>query len=176
MNNETKILFPVEVLTLNGEAVEVSELKWPDAVAWLGQLGQGLAKYVGSTGRLGIDLGELTALVMDSAELSESLVLKSTGKPKEWLASISCGQFLAVLDTALKLNLSDDLLDRAKKIGARLAKLAPQARLTVAPISPDSTTSSSGKAGAVGISTDAPSDSSTCSPGEPTSGCEKSTA
>jgi hypothetical protein len=117
------ILNPVVELTVRNEKLLVRELPWPDALQFLQLLSGHAGKMIGEDGRMKIDFGRLSALVTSSQEVSEFLMLKSTGRDQAWLAQLSFRECLDVLDAALSINLSPEMFNAGKKIEGRLRSL-----------------------------------------------------
>lgn len=128
------ILFPDREVAVGGnKSIKVRELAWPDARAFLAELGGFLAKLVNEKGEIRIDVGIITEIITASDELVASLILKTTGLNKTELDKLPIGAVLELLDAALELNLSDDLLAKGKKIAGRFQKFADNARRTAPP-------------------------------------------
>ncbi len=124
-NNDAVILFPNRELKIGNETVTVSELKWADALGFLKQLSGHMAAFVTADGKLKIDVAELGKVVASSEDLAVSLIAKATGHDADWVNNLPLSVVLDLVDVALELNLSDDLLAKAKKIGGRFKAAAP---------------------------------------------------
>ena len=59
-------------------------------------------------------------LVVGSAELTELLLTRATGRDREWLDQRSVAEVFDLLDAALALNLSEDLIARGKRLAERV--------------------------------------------------------
>jgi hypothetical protein len=125
MDNDIAILNPVTELTVAGQLVTVRELRWAEALEFLQKLGAhaGQAITIGADGRIetALTAERLTGIVTGAGELCDYLVVKSTGRDAGWFHALSASDALAVLDAALALNLSDEIIGRAKKLLARFA-------------------------------------------------------
>lgn len=144
-------LRPEITVTLRAGAVVVFDLPWQDALEFLKKL-SGYANQLlaaGNGGTVSIDtlLPRLVELIGNADELSTFLILKSTGKDEAWLkgtlkdgggreGGLSTLEFLTVLDAALQVNLSDELLALGKKVAGRLARVMPAKVQTSASPSP----------------------------------------
>jgi hypothetical protein len=103
--------------------VQVRELAWPEAIQFLQLLSGHAGKMIGEDGKLKVDFSKISALVTSSQEVSEFLMLKSTGRDQAWLAQLSFRECLDVLDAALSINLSPEMFNAGKKIEGRLRSL-----------------------------------------------------
>lgn len=136
--NDLEILNPITELKLGTETVAIRELSWPDAMVFLSKLAKQAGQFTTTDGRLEVTPEKLAEIVTSAQDLSEWLVLKSTGKDAEWLQQRSFSEGLDLLEAALSMNLRPDFFDKLKRIGSRFMGVlkAPQPALT----------SSSGKA------------------------------
>lgn len=114
------ILNPVSTVKVAGETVEVRELKWPDAVGFLQTTAKHVGKLLTPSGQLNIDPAQLPAVIAETGELAEFLILKATGKDVAWLNGLRATEALEVLDAALEQNLHPALFERGKAVAARL--------------------------------------------------------
>jgi hypothetical protein len=128
MATDAAILHPEKTLMVRrgSESIEVtvSELAWPDAIAFLGKLGSHLGKLINEKGEVRVDLGLITELIAGSTELANELIAKSTDEDADMLKDMRASDALAILDAALELNLSDELIERGKTIAGRFKKFA----------------------------------------------------
>lgn len=102
--------------------VEVDEMPWPAAQAFLVSLGDSLqiGTFVGvdkNTGRPWYNFDKLPDLIKGSETLSNFLIEKSTGKDAEFFATVRASEALSVLEAALEMNLSEDMVGKFKGIG-----------------------------------------------------------
>ncbi|HXG46254.1 MAG TPA: hypothetical protein VNO52_01420 [Methylomirabilota bacterium] len=121
MNNS--LLNPTRTIAVNGQEVEIRELRAIDALAFAKLLAEQLSRIAGAGQQLVIDLGKLVELVAASEQLSNFLVLKSTGRPAAWLAEITLADYLDVLEAAIELNLREDLQKKFVALGGRVARI-----------------------------------------------------
>jgi hypothetical protein len=133
MSNEAQILFPQKELKIGGQTVIVRELAWPHATEFLSSLGKHVGELYDSAGKVKFGLSEIGDVIKNSAELSTYLLEKSTGRP---VGDFSLGAGLEVLDTALELNLSEEIMAKGKKLAGRfqgvIGGLNPTARRSAA--------------------------------------------
>jgi hypothetical protein len=120
---ETKVLNPVLDVKLHDGTVVVKELTWPALWALLDKLSEHAGKFITEDGKLVITGEKITGIVMGSQDLSTRLILGTTGKDQEWLNARSLSEVMELLEASLEANLSESILNRAKKIGSRLAGL-----------------------------------------------------
>ena len=140
------ILNPETTVALSCGTVTVRELRRKDATLFLVKLGAAASAYItkdaDGTIRLNLDLSKLTELITQSDELANFLAARSSGLTYEQIGELSMSEFLTLLNAALELNLSDDLLAIAKKTAGLLAKAVPGTRTQTGP---QASTSSSPK-------------------------------
>lgn len=124
MSDET-ILFPDRGVKLStGETITVRELSWHEALAFL----RLLAEKLGTVGQAAdLSLTAFGDLVVSAADLSQWLAEKAAGLTADKFGALPARDALAVLDAALAVNLNEELLGRAKKIGARFTGLGGSA-------------------------------------------------
>lgn len=136
MNDTLEILQASRSLKLRGETITVRELSWMELKNLLAALAGQAEKFLDKESNLKFDAEKVIALVRDSQELSERVVRAATGLDQAWIDQLTCGEFMAVLDQALELNLLV-LSDSAKKIGGRLRSVfGSQAAVPMTPTSP----------------------------------------
>lgn len=124
MTTETEILNPKKELTIAGETITVRELSWMDALDFIKQLAGYLGSLVDAAGNFRINIGTIADLVVTTNELALKLIAKTTGKDAAWIEALSLGDMLELIDIALALNLSDEILAKGKKIAGRFQKFA----------------------------------------------------
>jgi len=124
------ILNPLKEIEAQGAKVEVREMRAIDAMAFFKKAAEKVGRFIhfapqqGGGMRVELDLADkLKDAVMDSGELAEILVLKSTGKDADWLAKLSISEFLDALDAALEVNLNPEVLKKAVGVMNRLTGL-----------------------------------------------------
>jgi hypothetical protein len=120
---EHKILNPQLDVKLHDGEVAVRELTWPVLWQFLDKLSAHAGKLVGEDGKFIINAERIAGVVASSQDLSQRLILGTTGKDEEWLNKRPLGEVIQLLEASLEVNLSDSIIDRAKKIGSRLAGL-----------------------------------------------------
>jgi hypothetical protein len=123
MSNKLDVLNPVVELSIGGEKIEVRELAWPEALKFLSMISEHAGQLITGEGKFVVDFTKLTRLVSSTEELSEFLMLKTTGRDEAWLATLSMRNALEVLDAALSVNLSAEMFASGKKIEGRLRSL-----------------------------------------------------
>ena len=142
--NETKILMPEKEIRISGSdaPLTVGALSWKDGLAFVAKISQTIlqqASFIATLGENG--LASLTAekigeVVAGSAELCEWLLTRtvfgktasaqpSTLNPST-LQAMPVVDVLRLLDAALEVNLSEEVLGLGKSVGGRLAALMPK--------------------------------------------------
>lgn len=114
------VLNSVKAVKVQGEDVEVRELRALDMLAFFKLVAAQAGKFFNAKGDVVFNLEKLSDLITGSEELVQFLVLKSTGRDAEWLGKVSPGELLDLLDAAIELNLTEDLLKKAGRLGDRL--------------------------------------------------------
>ncbi len=128
------VLNPVKTVKVQGADVEVRELRALDLLAFFKLVGEHAKKFLNDKGDVVFNIEKLIEVVNSSEELVEFLILKSTGCDAEWFRTISPGELLDLLDAAIELNLSEDLLKKAARLGDRLkAIFGPKTSRTDSP-------------------------------------------
>lgn len=155
-SSDTEILFPNKEIKLNkNESLTVKELEWNEGLEFVRELSKQMsivtelanAVMASKDGKtFSVQPGTIASLITGSADLAGSLVRKATGLDDEGMKKLSMSKGLEVLDLALELNLTNELLEKGKKIAGRLQSFAAGGP---ARTPEKSTTSSSGK-GTVG--------------------------
>ncbi len=109
------ILNPTTPVVVNGTTVEVRELRAVDGLQFI----QKLSAYFGSFKKIdseGTAVAEVASLTIGATDLSEFLVLRSTGKQNAWLEEISFSDFFDVLSVAIQLNITEGLIKKARGV------------------------------------------------------------
>jgi hypothetical protein len=120
MLDSLNILHPVKTVAAGGELVEVRELRWPDALAFLQALARQAGQFITPDGRLEFTAETLPRAVRESGALIDCLLTKATGREAAWLQNLAPVDVLALLDAALELNASPELIARGKTLAGRL--------------------------------------------------------
>jgi hypothetical protein len=124
MSNVIEIIKASRTVRLGSDEVIIRELNWMELrdlvdkmVAEIDKMKQA-AKDGGPalTPQLALDM------VRNSQELSEYVVLHTTGRDETWMQSLSLSEFMGTLDQALDLNLAV-LMGSVKKIRGRLQEV-----------------------------------------------------
>jgi len=116
----TDILYPVIEVRIGSDRITVRELAWREALAFLQQLAAAITATLGTDGTFTLTPQSVQTIVAGSAELTEALLCKSCDRDAAWLARQRTTDILALLDAAIELNLSPEIIDRGKKIAGRV--------------------------------------------------------
>jgi hypothetical protein len=114
-----EILDPVKT---DGLKWPVKEMNWRDGMAFLGLIGKH-ASEIGiesSGGKVALDFAKLPALIGNVKELGDFLLTKSTGREQAEIDALSFKEAVALMDAAVELNLSEELLQRGKSVAGRV--------------------------------------------------------
>jgi hypothetical protein len=125
-NSSIPVLDPIrEIVIRNSENLEVKvnvrELTWPKALKFCLMLAEKSAQFA-KDGRFDFKPENFPALISNASELSDFLICESTGWDKATLESVPVSSAFAVLDAALAINLSPEVLGSAKKAAGRFAQ------------------------------------------------------
>jgi hypothetical protein len=125
-NHSVPVLDPVrEIIIRDSENLEVKinvrELTWPKALKFCLMLADKAAQFA-KEGRFDFKPENFPALIANASELSDFLILESTGRDHAWLEALPVSSAFAVLDAALAINLSPEVLGSAKKAAGRFAQ------------------------------------------------------
>jgi hypothetical protein len=121
-----KILHPVIPVATGPEGkdiVEVREMRWPDALAFLQALGKEVGQVMTTTGNISFTPDKLPDIIGQSGALIEHLICKATGRDAAWLNTLTTGEMLDLLDAAVELNVSPELFARGKAVADRVKKV-----------------------------------------------------
>ena len=140
---ESKILFPNKEVNIGDQTVKVRELKWSDTLEFLKQLGGYIGKLMNEKGEVAVTPDLIVEMVTSTDELTTSLLRRCTDLEVEAIAQLPMTAALDLVDAALELNLSDDLIAKGKNIAGRFQKFAGVAPRMAMPASARPTISSS---------------------------------
>lgn len=115
-----EILNPVRSVKLAAGELQVRELNWRDALEFMAKLSKHAGALFDEKGSVTLDLEKLGSLVMGTKEVADHLLMKATGREQEWVDGLSLSEALVVIDAALELNLSPELIARGKKVAGRV--------------------------------------------------------
>jgi hypothetical protein len=114
------ILNPQVKLELSVGDVVVTEMKWAAALAFIKKLAGHIGQLAKADGSFGIEFERLPELVVNTQELAQELIAQSTGHDADWINGLGTTDFLRVLDKALEVNLSQEVIGLGKSVGGRL--------------------------------------------------------
>jgi hypothetical protein len=121
-NHEAPPVFdPVRELTINGEKITIRELPWPQALKFTKMLVESSREFA-KEGKFEFTMESLPALVINAGQLSTFMILQATGRDEKWLEQIPFSSACEILDAALAINLSPEVLGKAKKAAGRFAQ------------------------------------------------------
>ncbi len=134
MSNTTlEILRGTRTIKCGGTTLDIRELSWLDLKEFLAKLAEQTARFTDDKGNLAFTLDKIVSAIKDSQDLSEYLLQRTMSLDQDMLAALSVGEFLALVDASLDLNLSV-ITTQLKKIGGRLKGLVgAQAALPMTP-------------------------------------------
>jgi hypothetical protein len=133
--------------------ITVQEMTWLDMLAFLKLLSQHAKCLIDDVGRLSLDINKIVEIITGAQELSNFLIAKSSTIQPEQLHGLSFVDGLALLDAALELNLTEEVMTRAKKTVGRFGALLG---LKPARISTPSSSAATSSSGAATVSTPSP--------------------
>ena len=125
MSAELELLDPVRIVDIGIENVEVRELLWVDALAFLEKLASSIglvvaAQGIEADGTFRLNADRLREAVLSSGELAGTLLSKATGLPQDRLQHLSASQALALLEAAVQVNFREELLGKCRAVGQSL--------------------------------------------------------
>ena len=116
-----EILNPVKEIAVAGATWQVKEMNWRDGMQFLGMISKHASEVVsGEGGKVTVDFAKLPALVASMEELANFLLTRSTGRELAEVNALRFSDSLALIDAAIELNLSQELLERGKQIAGRV--------------------------------------------------------
>jgi len=177
------LLIKTRSLTIGGIEITIRDLPWPAMKEFLDLISRHVKALIGEAVRTASSspdprsqtpdprfigaavMEQLPALITDTTELAEYLVLKCTGRDAAWLQQVGSTEFMALLEASLDVVFSDEFLKLGKGAGGRVAEMFNLKALTA--LSPNPLTSSSPRAGAGRTPMDLPLPSSASSATSP---------
>ncbi|MCA1996448.1 MAG: hypothetical protein LDL56_04370 [Armatimonadetes bacterium] len=120
---ELDILHPTREVPLAGGSVTVHELGWRDALRFTEKLGVLLGEFTAPDGRLVITVDKLVQTLTRSGDLAADLIAKSTGLAPGQVDALRPVDALALLEAAIEINLHEDLLGKARRVGQALGRV-----------------------------------------------------
>jgi hypothetical protein len=120
MENDLNILHPVREVPVTGRGqVEVREMRWKPALAYVQKLSGVLGEFI-EGGRLVVTPEKLTGVLVKSADLAGELIVRSTNLSPTDVDDLYPSEALALLQAAIEVNLHEDLLGKARGVGRAL--------------------------------------------------------
>lgn len=108
-------------ITVGGEKITVREITWLDTLTLMKKIGAHAQSLV-KDGAVKFETDKIAELLAGTQELAEFLITKSTNLDADWLNKLSFPDGLEVLDAALEINLSPEIVGKAKNVGGRLGQ------------------------------------------------------
>ena len=120
MDTDLPILHPVREVPVTGRGqVEVRELRWKPALAYVQKLSGALGEFI-EGGRLVVTPEKVTGVLVKSADLAGELITRSTNLSPTEVDDLYPSEALALLQAAIEVNLHEDLLGKARGVGQAL--------------------------------------------------------
>jgi hypothetical protein len=133
-NHTLPVMSRKKEISVNGLKITVSEMAWHATFELLRKINTKAGSFV-KDGKFNFNLEKLADLLTTTEELSTFLIVNSTGQTEEWLKQLSFGDGLEVLDTALEINLSPEIMAKTKKVAGRFTEtLGTKAAKVLTPI------------------------------------------
>jgi len=121
--SETEILLGFRDVRIGDQSVRVRELPWPEALQFFERLADKALSLADPKGRIELlDPATLRQAVSHSAELIAWLLSHTADMPPERLKRLPPRSLMLLLDAALALNLSDEVISLGKRLAARLTQ------------------------------------------------------
>lgn len=118
------VLNPVRSVTIRGTIVEVSELKWKDYTKAIKELSASLLKLVGADSRtINIDRDLIVDVITEQEHLLTWVLIKTTGKPQEWIDDLTGKEALSLVQVVVDLNLSPEVISGGKALAGQMGKV-----------------------------------------------------
>ena len=143
-NKPAPLLRPERKIPTSIGDVTVHEMSWHDALEFLQLLSNHAKEFMNEEGRLAFSLPKIQQLVAGARELSDHLIDCSTDEQFS-TENLPLTDGLLLLDAAIEVNLSQEVMALAKKTAGRFALAAgvrPAAQRTPNPPGPESSTPS----------------------------------
>lgn len=127
MANDSEILFPAREVRVGNGTVKVNELAWPDARAFLRELGGYIGRFTNEQGEVRIDVGLITELIGATESLSTMIIAKTTGMSEEQMNALKLSKAMEIIEQAVDLN-TLIIVERGKKMAGGLTRFADARR------------------------------------------------
>jgi len=118
--SKISVLNPVKTVSVQGVDVEVREMRHLDMIGFLKLIHKHVNELADEKGAIRFSVDRLTEIITGAEELSLFLLSKSTGKDTAWVAQLSFSDALILMDTALELSFSEDVIKNARQLGGRV--------------------------------------------------------
>lgn len=107
-------------IRVGDQSLTVREMRWPDAIQFFSKLSKMVGSMVEQSpeGRLTFDMAKLPDAIMESSEIGEFLIAKTTELTVEQIQQLPARCALDVLSAAIEINLNQEVLGKFKRIGA----------------------------------------------------------
>jgi hypothetical protein len=124
-NHETtpSVLDPVREVTIACGKISIKEMSWPKALKFLNELSKQSKEFVGEDGKFRFQMDRLAEVIAQAGELSTYLILNATDIDEAIIQEISFAEGCELLDAALSMNLTPEIMGKAKKVSGRFAQV-----------------------------------------------------
>lgn len=121
---QTDVINPVLVVRVRGEAIDVRELKWRDALRLVKDITNSLTELLAKRnagGQFELAAEDIIAAITKTEDVAAWSIQASTGKPSEWVNELSTKEAMQVIDAIVQLNLSPDVVGSGKELAGHLS-------------------------------------------------------
>jgi len=119
MNREIQILRGKTEVEIQGTLVEVKELTWTEALEFFERAAEGLVQLADEQGQIHLTPDTFRELLRRSHGLTQWLLYRATSLDVPTIELLPIRDLLRLLDAALELNLSDEVLELGKRVARR---------------------------------------------------------
>lgn len=116
------VLNPIRRVQVRDGQIEVRELTWKELSYVLQELSETVLGFMDDKGVIKIDPVHIVAAIKDNEALLAYFLSKSCNREDAWVNQLSLRDMLTLLDAAIELTLSEEVLELGKKLAGRMAQ------------------------------------------------------
>lgn len=120
---------PVRRIDVRGELITVKELVWKDCLQAVREMTATVLQLLGPGGTtMVLDKEKIVAAITQQEQLVTWVLEKATGKPQDWIATLRPRELLPLVEAAVELNLSDEVVKSGKALAGRMGGVFGQTK------------------------------------------------
>jgi hypothetical protein len=116
-------------IEIRGEPVELTELRWKDALSLAKRLGAAIVGTLGADNKFLLNRANIEASIIETEGCLEFAIQKSTGKPAEWVDSLTPREAMPLIAEIVAMNFDRQFADSVKGIASKITNVfVPEAK------------------------------------------------